>query len=72
MKRLMLSALALIALLVVGNGLLRSHVLVNSRLETTGVELSGSQGSQGAIRTESLPVEDFDDRSLVFPRETKQ
>jgi hypothetical protein len=72
MKRLMISALVFVALLTIGTGLLRSHsFLINSQVETTSMATSISQGQQRAIGTDKLPVQDFEDRSLVFPREMK-
>ena len=70
MKRLMISALVFIALLAAGTGLFRSHaLLIDSRVGTTGMATSTPQG-YGARGTD-IPIEDFEDRSLEFPREKK-
>lgn len=69
MKRLMLSGLIFAALIAVATGAMRSH----SRSVGGAVAGAGTQsplGIAGSTPTSSLPVEDFDDRSLVFPRET--
>lgn len=72
MKRLMISALAFIALIIAGSGLLRSRSLqINSHDVTTSMATSTSQG-QPQRSVNKLPEQDFEDLSLVFPRETKR
>jgi|GEM_PF-6442545 len=71
MKRLMISALTLIAVVSVGTSLLRSRALLTGgQLGTASMATSDSQGSIRAVGTD-LPVQDFEDRSLVFPRSMK-
>jgi hypothetical protein len=70
MKRLMISALAFVALLAAGTGLFRSHaLLINSQVGITGIATSTSQ-DYGARGTD-IAIQDFEDRSLEFPREKK-
>jgi hypothetical protein len=69
MKRAMIAALAFVALLGIGSGLMRSSSLFTHG-QTTGIGTSKPQPSE-AIHGSELPVQDFEDRSLVFPRETK-
>ena len=71
MTRLMISAIASVALLAAATGMLRSHSFpTNGGASTAGMPTV--QELQSAIRAEKLAVQDFEDRSLVFPRETKQ
>jgi|AmaraimetFIIA100_FD_contig_71_4923732_length_1025_multi_4_in_0_out_0_2 hypothetical protein len=68
MKILMISALAAAALLTGTAGILRSH------LHPTNVGTAGMPTMQelhGSAHIDKLPVEDFEDRSLEHPRETK-
>ncbi|CUU15682.1 putative membrane protein [Bradyrhizobium sp. RT9b] len=67
--KMMMSALVLVALLGIGSGLMRSG-LHFTHSTTTGLATSKPQPPQ-AVGSAKLPVQDFDDRSLVFPRETK-
>jgi len=72
MKRLTIFT-ALFVLIAAGAGLMAAHSLpTNSQVGTTGVAAMRSQELQGAARTDKLPVEDFEDRSLVFPREAQR
>jgi hypothetical protein len=67
MKILMISALAVAALLAGTAGILRSHLHptnVGTAVMPTMQELHGS------AHIDKLPAEDFEDRSLVHPRET--
>ena len=67
MKLFVITALAVVALLAgVTGGMLRTHS-VSTR--TAGMPLM--QDLQHAAGGDRLPVEDFEDRSLVFPREIK-
>ena len=71
MKILVISAIAVVALVVAANGMWRSH-----SLSTIGYALKGSsstvQDMQSHRDIDKLPVEDFEDRSLVFPREARR
>jgi hypothetical protein len=72
MKGLMIPALAALALLTAAAGLFRSHSFsTNDPAGTVGMARATSQEAQVALGTSKLPVDDFEDRSLVFPRETK-
>ena len=66
MKRLMLPGLICAAMIAFAAGVMQLH----SR--PIGGPVAGAQPSLVAHATSSLPVEDFDDRSLVFPRETRK
>lgn len=69
MKRLMLCGLIAVASLVVATSLPRSHIWPTGG--TVGAaRLAGMQASQAGAQADKLPVQDFEDRSLVFPRET--
>lgn len=65
----MISVLAAIALLAGATGLLRSRLLSTS-VETTGMPTM--QELQSSANVDRLAAEDFEDRSLVFPRETRR
>jgi hypothetical protein len=70
MTRLTILVLAAVALLGTATGILRSHSL--STIGATGTaSMPTLQELNGATGTDKLPVEDFEDRSLVYPRETK-
>jgi hypothetical protein len=68
MKGLVVTAVTVFALLAAMHSIPRSHVV--SSVERAGTA-SGStlQDLQGARSAAKLPADDFDDRSLVFPRE---
>jgi hypothetical protein len=73
MNRLTISSLAFIALLAAGAGFLGSRSQsIKGQVGTTGMATTHSQELQGAAQTDKLPVEEFEDRSLVFPREAKR
>jgi hypothetical protein len=71
MKFLIISAIAAIALFAAVTGMLQTHSL--STIGFAG-KRSGStlQEMQSGPGIDKLPVEDFEDRSLVFPREAKR
>ncbi len=52
-------------------GIPRSHTVSTIGRAGTG-SMSTLQDMQSGRSTEKLPVDDFDDRSLVFPRESKR
>lgn len=70
MKRLMISALVTIALFAVATGMRRSHSLSSDSLFGTAA-MPTLQELQSAASAKKLPTEDFQDGSLVYPRETK-
>ncbi|WP_375788700.1 hypothetical protein ACE10Z_15565 [Bradyrhizobium sp. Pha-3] len=69
MKGLMVAVITAFALLTAVLGFPRSHsVSAVGRADlASSATLQELQGARGAAK---LPAEDFDDRSLVFPRET--
>ncbi|MGJ4941929.1 hypothetical protein ACQR1W_15250 [Bradyrhizobium sp. HKCCYLS1011] len=71
MKLLIISIIAAIGLLAVVTGSPRSHTVSTVGRAGTGSTstLHSMQSGRGA---EKLPVDEFDDRSLVFPREPKR
>ena len=71
MKMLIIGGIAAVALFAAVNGVLRSHS--PSTIGYAG-KRSGStvQEMQSNRSVDKLPVEDFEDLSLVFPREAKR
>ena len=68
MSRLTICGLIAIASLVAATTMLRSHAWPT--VGTTGAAgTAGVQQSHIGSQADKLPVQDFDDRSLVFPRE---
>ncbi|WFU44351.1 hypothetical protein QA640_19035 [Bradyrhizobium sp. CB82] len=68
MKRLTICGLIAVASLVAATTILRSHTW--PVVWTTGAaRFAGVQEHQTGSQADKLPVQDFDDRSLVFPRE---
>jgi len=61
--------IAAVGLLVAMTSIQRSHSVSTIGRAGTGSSLTIQQ-MQSARRSKEMPVEDFDDRSLVFPRET--
>jgi hypothetical protein len=72
MKRLIIVCfVAAVGLLAALTGIPRSHSgLTTGRAGTAST--STLHDMQSARSMDNLPVEDFDDRSLVYPRETKR
>ena len=71
MKGLIIVVITVVALLAAEAAVLRSHsVLTIGGTETKNT--STWQEMQSARSVDKLPVEDFEDRSLVFPRESKR
>jgi len=69
MKGLMVAVITAFALLTAVLGIPRSHSV--PAVGRAGLASSSTlQELQGARSAAKLPAEDFDDRSLVFPRET--
>jgi hypothetical protein len=70
MKRLMISGLAAVALLAAAATMLRSHSPSTDRtVGTTG--MASSQQSRIATGSDKLPIENFEDMSLVFSTAAK-
>ena len=65
MKRLMISAFAVVALLVAATTVLRSHSSATSFSAGTAGMMS-VQELQAAAGSKNLPTEDFEDQSLVY------
>jgi hypothetical protein len=71
MKPLIIVFIAAVGLLAAVTGIPRSHSI--STVGRAGTASSSTlQDMQGGPRADKLPVDDFDDRSLVFPRESKR
>ncbi len=68
MARLMITAFAGFALGVGATTLLQSHSLSTAGIAGMAMQQQETQNPGG---TSSLPVEDFDDRSLEFPRQAQ-
>ncbi|WP_342722693.1 hypothetical protein AAFG07_26085 [Bradyrhizobium sp. B097] len=69
MKGLVVAAVMVFAFVIVVLGIPRSHSVptVGQAGTASSSILQELQGARGGAK---LPAEDFDDRSLVFPRET--
>ena len=63
--------IAAVGLLAAVTGIPRSHSISTIGRAGTGGALT-LQDMQSARSAAKLPVDDFDDRSLVFPRESKR
>ena len=70
MKRLMISALAAVALLAAATTMLWSHSLSNAPPVMTADAMS-LQEIHNAANVNKLPIEDFDDQTLVFSKTTR-
>jgi hypothetical protein len=71
MNRLMISGFAVVALLAAAITMLPSHALFGHRAAvTTGV--ASSQPRQASAVANKLPVEEFEDMSLVFSAAPKR
>jgi hypothetical protein len=69
-KRMTICGLIAVASFVVATTMLQSYKW--PIIGTVGAaRVAGEQESQSGGQADKLPVQDFDDRSLVFPRETK-
>jgi hypothetical protein len=68
---IIVSFIAAVGLLAAVTGIPRSHSI--STVGRAGTSSTSTlQDMQSARGADNLPAEDFDDRSLVFPRETKR
>lgn len=65
MMRLIISAFVAVALFA-ATTVLRSHSIADNEAARTAM-MPGAQELQHAMESSKLPVEEFDDRSLVYP-----
>lgn len=65
MKSAVISVVAVVIAIAAATGVLKSHALFQPG--TRG--MPSIQGLQTRDQLDNLPVQDFEDRSLVFPRE---
>ncbi|MGB6395701.1 MAG: hypothetical protein WBF73_08445 [Bradyrhizobium sp.] len=70
MKLLVASVIAAVGLLVAVTSIPRSHSV--STIGRAGTGSTSTLQEMQSARGGKLPVEDFEDRSLVYPRETKR
>ena len=70
MNRLMISGFVAVALLAAATTLLRSHLLPGYAAATTGT--ASSKQHHGSTDVNKLPVEEFEDMSLVYPTAPKR
>lgn len=68
MKVLIVYTIAAAALLAGATGILRSH-LPSAHVQTAA--MPAIQELQSGAGVDKLPADDFEDRSLVYPREPK-
>lgn len=71
MKRLLISGFVVVALLATATTVLRSHSPATDR-PFAASDMSSLQNSQTAASANMLPVEEFEDMSLVFSTEPKR
>ncbi|MBB2735995.1 hypothetical protein JQ582_17305 [Bradyrhizobium japonicum] len=75
MRRLIVSGLIAVTSFAVAATMLHSNTWPTNTWPTTGTVGAArtpvAQESRSGVLASKLPVQDFDDRSLVFPRETK-
>ncbi|MBR0911231.1 hypothetical protein [Bradyrhizobium japonicum] len=75
MRRLIVSGLIAVTSFAVAATMLHSNTWPTNTSPTTGTVGAArtpvAQESRSGVLASKLPVQDFDDRSLVFPRETK-
>ena len=70
MKRLMISAFAAVALIAAATTMLWSHSPSNARRAISADAMS-LQELHNAANVNKLPIEDFDDQSLVFSKTSR-
>ena len=70
MKRLMISTFAAVALLAAATTMWQSHSAATSRPSVTAGMMS-LQDLQKAVDVNKLPIEEFDDQSLVYSTSTR-
>jgi len=66
MKRLMISALAAVALFAAATTMLRSHTTSTDRALATSLP-----GFATTIDVNKLPIENFEDQSMVYSKATR-
>jgi hypothetical protein len=66
MKRLMIYALAAVALFAVATTMTRSHTAAADRAAASSLPVSAT-----ATDVNKLPIEDFEDQSLVYSKATR-
>jgi hypothetical protein len=71
MKRLLISGFMVVALLAAATTVLRSHSTATDR-PFAASDNTSLQKSQTAARANKLPVEEFEDMSLVFSTRPKR
>jgi hypothetical protein len=71
MKRLIIAGFAAIAVLAAATTMLRSHSLTGSQAPTTTGMASSQQGQSSTV-VNKLPIEEFEDMSLVYSRSPKR
>jgi hypothetical protein len=69
MKRLMIPAFAAVALFAVATAMLRSH---STELPAGTAGMPSLQELHTAAGVNKLPIEEFEDMSLVYPTKTKR
>jgi hypothetical protein len=70
MKHLIVSIIALFIAMAGATSILRSHTQLTN--EVAGTATGSTLQEQGVRNGDKLPIEDFDDRSLIFPREAQR
>ena len=70
MKLLVASVIAAVGLIVAVTSIPRSHSV--STIGRAGTGSTSTLQEMQSARGGKLPAEDFEDRSLVYPRETKR
>ena len=70
MKRLMISTFAAVALLAAATTMWQSHSAATSRPSITAGMMS-LQDLEKAVDVNKLPIEEFDDQSLVYSTSTR-
>jgi hypothetical protein len=70
MKRLLISGFVAVALLAVATTL-RSHSIMSTERSTVTTGVALSKKSPAAAGVTRLPIEEFEDMSLVFSKPTK-
>jgi hypothetical protein len=71
MKRLMISAFVAVALLAVATTVLRSHSPPSTDRPVGTAGMPSLQELHSAAGANKLPIEEFEDQSLVYPTVTK-
>ena len=70
MNRLIIAGFAAIAVLAAATTMLRSHSLTGSHAVTTG--MASPQQRQTSTVVNKLPIEEFEDMSLVYSNSPKR